>query len=153
MMGSGKLGTPCDRMHAEYCRAWLSSFRCSAGGSCTAPRGSMFLQLGAADRICAEFSMAWVTVMVPWLVGSGKPSAPCERMHLENASAFWYCVDPVALGGPLPPQAATSVAVAARAARARARRGPLRPGRLRRLRVWAVISVFLSLTWEGRAGQ
>src|SRR6516164_6645474 len=118
MMGSGKLGTPCDRMHAEYCRAWVSSLRCSAGGSCTAPRGSRFLQLGAADRIAGLLSMAWVTVMVPALVGSGKPSAPCERMHLENASAFWYCDDPVAPGGLLPPQAATSMVVAASAAAA-----------------------------------
>src|SRR5215469_11934304 len=141
MVGSGKFGTPCVRMHSAYCSAWASSFRSRDGGTCTAPGGSSFRQLGAADLICGLFMRAWVTVKVPWLVGSGKPSAPCERMHLENASAFRYCVDPAAPGGLPPPQAATSMAVAARAARARARRGPPRQGRFRRLRVWAFISV------------
>src|ERR1700685_1921784 len=96
-VGSGKLGIPCERMHAaafRYCD-------CSCGviwwlePSPGPPPGISLLQACCADLKWGLPVIAGVTLIatltpLPWveIFGSGKLATPCERMHAAYATAW-----------------------------------------------------------------
>src|SRR5438034_9381841 len=86
--GSGKFGTPCERMQAEKRRSCSCSFACSAGDGAL-PAGMSFLHARCADRNCGESGLIPLpgpteTLKSPPLEGSGKFRIPCERMQAEK---------------------------------------------------------------------
>src|SRR3989442_10900090 len=85
--GSGKFGTPCDRMHAENLRAHLSALACAAG-STFPPFGRYFEHADCACLNWGEFGLSPLPPLMvspPLLSGSGKFGTPFFRMHEENA--------------------------------------------------------------------
>src|ERR1700683_839285 len=96
-VGSGKFGTPCERMHAAAFR-----YRdCSEGviwwfePDPGPPPGSSLLQACWADLKWGLPVIAGVTpiaTLPPWpwveIFGSGKLATPCERMQAEYATAW-----------------------------------------------------------------
>jgi hypothetical protein len=120
-VGSGKLGTPCLRMHCALVIAasfWLSG----SGNPSLLPPGSSFLHDCWADWNAGDcLSRLEGLKGSPFAGGSGKFGTPCDRMQVENLSLNAYPLDapvPVApLGVPEDPQAAI-VSVQHRAASA-----------------------------------
>ncbi len=112
-VGSGKLGIPCERMHAaafRYCDcSWgvIWWFERSPGP----PPGSSLLQACCADLKWGLPVMAGVTPIATFTslplvetFGSGKLGTPCARTHAEYATA-WPPGDAELLDPPLDPAA------------------------------------------------
>jgi hypothetical protein len=80
-IGSGKLGTPWDRMHAAY---WSAA-------SCSAAEGPPPVPWG--NSVSHALTAAWypgASLSTPagnCPPGSGKVETPCDRMHWANANA------------------------------------------------------------------
>ena len=81
VLGSGKFGIPCERMHAEYlspllmiCWCCAAVIRPSSGSRC-----SQALLADAGAWKSPRFAL--VEMKFPWLSGSGQEGAPWERMH------------------------------------------------------------------------
>src|SRR5580704_1926469 len=96
-VGSGKLGTPCERMHAaafRYCacsEGVIWRFEPSPGP----PPDSSLLQASCADLKWGLPVMAGVTPIATFtslplveIFGSGKLGTPCARTHAEYATAW-----------------------------------------------------------------
>src|SRR5271154_2885562 len=97
-VGSGKFGTPCERMHAAAFRyrdcSWGVIWRFAPDPG-PPPPGSSLLQACWADLKWGLPVIAGVTPIAtltpfPWveIFGSGKLASPCERMHAEYATAW-----------------------------------------------------------------
>src|SRR5215469_8275747 len=84
VVGSGKLGTPCFRMHCAV--ATSCSFCCSEACVGGPPPGNSFLQMARAASTAGEAGLTPVPAMLipPLPVGSGKLGTPWLRMHLEK---------------------------------------------------------------------
>jgi hypothetical protein len=98
--GSGKLGTPCERMHWAILSAFARIAVMPPGGPLP-PCGSFELQACDADWNAGALTgtpltvivwpeparcEAWICTPPPLLaVGSGKLGTPCERIQLANA--------------------------------------------------------------------
>ena len=88
-VGSGKSGTPCERMQAENASRCCCILANCCGLGCP-PFGSTFWQACCAARNFGEFGSIpdpGPIEMPPPLLGSGKFGTPCERMHAENLAA------------------------------------------------------------------
>src|SRR5450755_4726103 len=95
--GSGKLGTPWERIHAEY----FNASACACGP--TVPfaawaSGDSALHAASAATNCGELgsrSDPGVDVMSnPPLTGSGKSGTPCARMHCAYFAASGVAAAP-----------------------------------------------------------
>jgi hypothetical protein len=90
LFGSGKLGTPCERMH---CANLMSLARVAGETELDVPPPRRLWHACLAARYVGEFwSMPSLAVILnptdPFsTVGSGKLDTPCERMHSEYSSA------------------------------------------------------------------
>jgi hypothetical protein len=118
LFGSGKLGTPCDRIHRAH-RTSAAIFGEGPVAGCT-PAGSNARQVWLADLYVGllEFRslpgpplIENATPPPAGVVGSGKSETPCERIHREYARN-WALVDAdLALPEPFePPQPAARTA-------------------------------------------
>src|SRR3981081_4319558 len=131
LSGSGKSGTPCERMHLANCSSWLSI--CGPGAAGEVASGARCRQAFRADwyTLLLTPRLFGLTCRRPFAAGSGKSGTPRERMHCATASSSWWSDDapveeePPAPVGVLPPQAAVSRAVTTRACRTPARRRPV----------------------------
>ena len=89
-VGSGKLDTPCERMH---CENWSARFRWPAdGGPDLPPFGSFEWHACSPDLNAGELTATPLTDVPPFVcctlsppLMSGKFGTPCARMHSENA--------------------------------------------------------------------
>jgi hypothetical protein len=99
LFGSGKSGTPCDRMHLANV-SFLARF---ADPEFADPPGRRPWHACRADWYCGEF---WSTLVPEKLnptdpfctVGSGKFGSPCDRMQFAYASACAAAPDAAAEG-------------------------------------------------------
>jgi hypothetical protein len=164
--GSGKLGTPCVRMH-------LASLSACAGGTrlfgTEKPAGNSDLHRSDALWNAGELATPLGNTVSGPLVGSGKFGTPWDRMHRAylSSSAVGFC-DPaallcaVALGAVLPrvvlreadavpqPASASTVALATRPASEAVRHTDSRREDLR-LRVFIVLkppSGWVAVVWR-----
>src|ERR1700691_6322655 len=89
--GSGKLGTPWERMHAESFSACSSRALCCAGLGAD-PAGAYLLHAFSAAFHWGDCGFGpWP--FWPWIwmwpsVGSGNSGAPWVRMHCANSTSF-----------------------------------------------------------------
>ncbi len=92
--GSGKLVTPCDRMHLENLSAAVWAEAVIFG--CVLEPGIRWPQSCCARRNDGDWgSMPELGVnrTLPLALGSGKFETPCDRMHAENRSASESATD------------------------------------------------------------
>jgi hypothetical protein len=86
LLGSGKLGTPCARIHREKCSAasfWLSLI-CGGPPLLGPPPHAFWADSNAGENgLIPELG---VIASSPFDDGSGKFVTPCARMQLENLS-------------------------------------------------------------------
>jgi len=126
--GSGKFGTPCERMQRAMARAAAFIFAVSAAEG-VPPLGRYLRQVCIAAWNAGALTETPLTVielpeparwpawirMPPWPLfpGSGKLGTPCERMHSANAIPLFCLVAlvPGSLPEEEPPQAAARIAV------------------------------------------
>jgi hypothetical protein len=161
VVGSGKFGTPCARMHLAHVRAWAIAAADDDREGANAP-GNRFWhadwaalnagESGLTPGMSLRTTRVWGPETCAWkgpeALGSGKFGTPCDRMQRENGTPL--VARPgvlllVVLGLPEPPQAAiTSTPETTRTAIGRRRRTPFDgtgiPGRLpdRRKRVFPI---------------
>ena len=86
VVGSGKLGRPCVRMH--FASLSSSSFRLSDNDPGPLPLGSSLAHVFWADRNAGACGLIQLGMTLgPPGLGSGKFGTPCERMHSACLSA------------------------------------------------------------------
>ena len=134
VVGSGRFGTPWERMHRANFRSSVSCCRCWAwdGAWYGHRRWQARWAVWSRELLTPSCSMSSLGIC-PLLSGSGKFGMPWERMHREKATGIGEFADPPAFGEPPDPvddglalHAAASTAAAAMTVMtpaARARRG------------------------------
>lgn len=92
--GSGKLGTPCKRMHLENLSAAVCADAVIFGG--VFGPGIRCWHASCArwdDGDCRSRPELGVSSILPFVPGSGKCGTPCDRMHAEYWTACESAID------------------------------------------------------------
>src|ERR1700676_3146313 len=84
--GSGKLVTPCARMHCENLRAFCSACRCWAADGLGSRDWHAFWAVWNVGELGSMPLPEPMAIPPPPELGSGKFVTPCLRMHRENLS-------------------------------------------------------------------